>query len=390
MRSKLFTQCRLGPVKLANRALAAAVFENLCPGHEPSKELIQFHKSVASGGAAMTSVACAAVSSGGIGFENQLLLSKAAVSNLKKLTSTVHRAGALAAIQLEHSGALSRKALCGQMPLSASTGFNALGPAFVRGMTSDEAIEAAKAFGSAAALAADAGFDAVEIQAGQGGLISQFLSPYTNRRKDELGGSLQNRMLFLRMVIDEVMEATGRRTAVIVRINMQDGFKGGLSIDEALEIGRFLESMGVHGLILTEGFAGKSPVPAFGKPPAKAMIQYMPSRKRRIYYRMFGRLIVKKVPFKEACFWDDALEFRKALSLPLVYSGCLADGSKINEILNMGFDFVALGRALLREPGFINRLKKDSAAVSFCGHGNYCFAGMYGLSTCCPKLPELS
>ncbi len=113
------------------------------------------------------------------------------------------------------------------------------------GMKREELPEMAKAYGSAVCLAREAGFDAVEVHAGHGYLISQFLSPYTNHRKDEYGGSLENRMRFMTMVMNEVMKAAGKDLAVFVKMNMRDGFRGGMEIEETLEVARRLESLGL-------------------------------------------------------------------------------------------------------------------------------------------------
>ena len=117
-------------------------------------------------------------------------------------------------------------------------------------MRPGEIEEVAKAFGHAVRLAREAGFDAVEVHAGHGYLLSQFLSPYTNHRKDMYGGSLENRMRFMKMAMNEVMEAAGSDMAVLVKTNMRDGFKGGIELDEGLEIARELERCGAHALVL--------------------------------------------------------------------------------------------------------------------------------------------
>lgn len=116
----------------------------------------------------------------------------------------------------------------------------------------------AKNFGRAVNLAREAGFDAVEIHAGHGYLISQFLSPYTNHRKDEYGGSLENRMRFMDMCMEEVMKAAGNDLAVFVKMNMRDGFKGGMEIDETMQVAKRLEQSGVHALVLSGRFCEQS------------------------------------------------------------------------------------------------------------------------------------
>ena len=165
----------------------------------------------------MTTVAYAAVTRSGLSFDRQLWMRPEIVPGLRELTDAVHREGAAVSIQLGHCGNMSHKAICGETPVGASTGFNLYSPTFVRGLRKDELAPMARAYGDSVRLAREAGFDAVEIHAGHGYLISQFLSPYTNHRKDEFGGSLENRMRFMDMVMDEVMKAAGNDMAVLVR-----------------------------------------------------------------------------------------------------------------------------------------------------------------------------
>ena len=221
--SILFTPGKIGPLTLRNRTIRSAAFESMCPGNKPSKELLDYHHSVAAGGVGMTTVAYAAVTRSGLSFDRQLWMRPEIVPGLRELTDAVHREGAAASIQLGHCGNMSHKAICGETPVGASTGFNLYSPTFVRGLRKDELAPMARAYGDSVRLAREAGFDAVEIHAGHGYLISQFLSPYTNHRKDEFGGSLENRMRFMDMVMDEVMKAAGNETAVLVKMNMRDG-----------------------------------------------------------------------------------------------------------------------------------------------------------------------
>ena len=191
--SILFTPGKIGPLTLRNRTIRSAAFESMCPGNKPSKELLDYHHSVAAGGIGMTTVAYAAVTRSGLSFDRQLWMRPEIVPGLRELTDAVHREGAAVSIQLGHCGNMSHKAICGETPVGASTGFNLYSPTFVRGLRKDELAPMARAYGDSVRLAREAGFDAVEIHAGHGYLISQFLSPYTNHRKDEFGGSLENR-----------------------------------------------------------------------------------------------------------------------------------------------------------------------------------------------------
>ena len=278
--SKLFTPASIGPLTLRNRTIRSAAFESMCPGNVPSQQLLDYHRSVAAGGVGMTTIAYAAVAQSGLSFDRQLWMRPEIVPGLKDITDAIHKEGAAAGIQLGHCGNMSHKSICGVTPVGASSGFNLYSPTFVRGLRKDELPAMAKAYGRSVNLAREAGFDAVEIHAGHGYLISQFLSPYTNHRKDEYGGSLENRMRFMDMVMEEVMQAAGSDMAVLVKMNMRDGFKSGMDIDECLQVGKELEKLGVHALVLSGGFVSKAPMYVMrGEMPIYTMTYYIPQQR---------------------------------------------------------------------------------------------------------------
>ncbi|MCI5581000.1 MAG: NADH:flavin oxidoreductase [Phocaeicola plebeius] len=383
--SKLFTPASIGPLTLRNRSIRSAAFESMCPGNSPSKELFDYHVSVAAGGVGMTTVAYAAVCRSGLSFDRQLWMRPDIIPGLKQLTDAVHREGAAASIQLGHCGNMSHKKICGQTPVGASTGFNLYSPTWVRGLRKDELQPMAKCYGESVRMARQAGFDAVEIHAGHGYLISQFLSPSTNHRKDEFGGSLENRMRFMDMVMEEVMEAAGNDMAVLVKMNMRDGFKGGMDIDESLQVARRLYEDGAHALVLSGGFVSKAPMYVMrGAMPIRTMTHYMDCWWLKYGVRMVGKWMIPSIPFQEAYFLEDALRFRQALpDATMVYVGGLVSRQKIDEVLNDGFEFIQMGRALLHEPGFVNRMKTEECARCGCRHSNYCIARMYTIDMAC-------
>ena len=383
--SKLFTESSIGPITLRNRTIRSAAFESMCPGNAPSQQLLDYHRSVAAGGVGMTTVAYAAVAQSGLSFDRQLWMRKEIVPGLRKLTDSVHKEGAAASIQLGHCGNMSHKKICGETPVGASSGFNLYSPTFVRGLRKDELRVMAKAYGNAVRLARESGFDAVEIHAGHGYLISQFLSPYTNHRKDEYGGSLDNRMHFMDEVMAEVMKVAGNDMAVLVKMNMRDGFKGGMDIEESLQVAHRLVNDGAQALVLSGGFVSKAPMYVMrGAMPIKAMTHYMDCWWLKWGVRMAGHLMIPTVPFKEAYFLDDAMLFRKEIkNIPLVYVGGLISREKIEDVLDKGFEFVQMGRALLNEPGFVKRMKLDVNARCTCKHSNYCIARMYSIDMAC-------
>lgn len=390
--SLLFTPYQLGPVTLRNRTIRSAAFESMGAHYGPTEQLKEYHVSVARGGVGMTTLAYAAVCRSGLSFEKQLWLRPEIVPGLRDITEAVHREGAAASIQIGHCGNMTHYSTAGQIPIGASSGFNLYAYTPVRAMRHDEIRQVAADFGRAVHTAHEAGFDCVEVHAGHGYLISQFLSPYTNRRHDEFGGSLQNRMRFLRMCMDAVMEAAARdRMAVLVKHNMEDGFRGGIEIPESIEIAREIEAYGVNGIVLSSGFVSKAPMAVMrGIIPLYTMSYYM-EWWLRIFVRLFGRFMIRQYPFEECYFLENARKFRAALKGPLVYVGGLVSREGIERVLDSGFELVQMARALINDPAFVNKLRNgDLSTRSECNHRNYCIARMYSLDMrCCKHCPDL-
>ncbi len=352
----------------------------------PTEQLHDYHVSVARGGVGMTTLAYAGISKSALSFKTQLWLRPDIITPLRRITDDIHVAGAKASIQIGHCGNMTHRSTAGCIPVGASTGFNLYSPTIVRGLREDEIEKLSRDFGEAVRTARDAGFDCVEVHAGHGYLISQFLSPYTNHRRDKFGGSLENRMRFMDMVMEEVMRAAGSDMGVLVKMNMRDGFKGGMEIDECLKVGKRLEEDGAHALVLSGGFVSKAPMYVMrGEMPIYTMTHYMKQWWLKYGVRMVGRFMIKPEPFKPLYFLEDAKRFREELKLPLVYVGGVIDGAGAERVLDEGFDFVQMGRALLNEPDFINRIREDANHRCGCEHINYCIARMYSREMACHK-----
>ncbi|MBQ8222967.1 MAG: NADH:flavin oxidoreductase [Bacteroidales bacterium] len=379
--SIIFTPCKIGPIELRNRTIRSAAFENMCKDNSPSQQLFDYHTAVARGGVGMTTIAYASVNRSGVSFNGQLWMREEIVPELKKLTDAIHNEGAKASIQLGHCGNMTHRSTCGCKPMGASSGFNLYSPTFVREMTEYEILDTVRDFGKAVNLAREAGFDCVEIHAGHGYLISQFLSPYTNHRTDIWGGNLENRMRFMKLVIREVMDAALDDMAVVVKLNMFDGMKKGIQVDEAILIAKELEKLGVHAIVLSAGFVSKAPMEVMrGAMPIKTMAYYMNMWKfwwLKAGLHIAGRMMVPTVPFKEAYFLETAKKFRENLNIPLIYVGGMISKDKMEEVLNSGFVAFQMARALINDTDFVNKLKNGELTRSNCKHSNYCIARMY-------------
>lgn len=385
--SKLFTPGNIGPVTLRNRTIRSAAFEGMGKDNNPTEELKAYHVSVARGGVGMTTLAYAGVCRSALSFKSQLWLRPQIVPELRDITDAIHLAGAKASIQIGHCGNMTHKSTAGCIPVGASTGFNLYSPTICRGLKKEELAEMAREFGRAVNTARDAGFDCIEVHAGHGYLISQFLSPYTNRRRDDFGGPLQNRMRFMRMCMEEVMKEARSDMGVLVKMNMRDGFRGGMDIDESLMVAKELQRCGAHALVLSGGFVSKAPMYVMrGEMPIYTMTYYMQQWWLKYGVRMFGKMMVPSEKFKELYFLEDARLFKKELpDMPLVYVGGVVSRKGAEQVMDEGFDFVQMGRALLNDPAFVDKMRLDKDCRSGCDHVNYCIARMYSQDMACHK-----
>lgn len=393
MESQLFTPFKLGPIELRNRTIRSAAFENMCTGNKPSQKLFDYHTSVARGGVGMTTVAYCAVDRSGVSFDGQLYIHDAIKPGLKQLTDAIHAEGAKASIQLGHCGNMTHFYTCGyQIPVGASSGFNLYSPTIVRGLKVEEIKQIVKNFGRAVDFCRECGFDCIEIHAGHGYLISQFLSPYTNHRRDEYGGSLENRMRFMHEVLDEVMLHAKDDMAVVVKTNMYDGFKSGLQVDDCLTVAKNIERHGVHAIILSAGFVSKAPMVVMGGAmPIKTLAHYMPMKTfwwLKAALHMVGKIMIPPVPFKELFFLDTAKRFRSELKLPLIYVGGVQSRANCETVLSEGFELIQMAHVLIEDPEFVNHMRDDENCQSRCGRSNYCVGRMYTLEMKCHKCEE--
>ena len=392
--SKLFTPYQMGPVTLRNRTIRSAAFESMGKDFGPTQALKDYHVSVARGGVGMTTLAYASINRSGISFNSQLWLRDEIVPALKDITDAVHNEGAACGIQIGHCGNMTHWSTAGSFPVSASNGFNLYSPTFHRRMSHAEIAQTAKDFGKAVHTAHEAGFDSVEVHAGHGYLISQFLSPWTNRRRDEFGGSLENRMRFMKMCLTEVMEAAAQENmAVLVKHNMEDGFRGGIQIPESIEIAKEIEKFGVNGIVLSSGFVSRAPMAVMrGRIPTKTMSYYMGWNEwlQKIVVDLFGQWLIKDYKFEECFFLENAKKFREALKGPLVYVGGIVSREGIEKVLDSGFEMVQMARCLINDPAFINKMKEgDISTRSGCDHRDYCIARMYSKDMqCCHNCKE--
>ena len=383
----VFSPAKLGPITLRNRTIKAATFEARTPGALVSDDLIAFHRAMAAGGVGMTTVAYCAVSRGGRTDDSALWMRPEAVPGLRRLTEAVHAEGAAVSAQIGHAGPVANARSNGATALAPGRFFHPLAMRFARHATPADIAEVISAHARATRYAIDAGFDAVEIHLGHNYLASAFLSPLLNRRGDEFGGSLENRAKVARGIVRAVRAEVRRdgtpAIAVTAKLNMSDGVRGGIDIDEALQTARWLQDDGgLDAIELTAGsslvnpmylFRGDSPIKEFAAAFAPPL---------RWGMRMSGTRFLRRYPYRDGYLMRDAERFRQELTMPLILLGGITNRETMDAAMAAGFDYVALGRALLAEPDLIDRIKADGSVRSICDHCNKCMPTIYTKTHC--------
>ena len=389
-----FDPIRIGPLQLRNRFIKSGANEGMAKGGVPSKMLVEHHRAVAAGGAAMTTVAYCAVSADGRTFVDQVRLEPGSVKHLKALTDAVHGEGAAACAQITHGGAFTfLPSLSTRYPRSASGGFNAAGVIsgrlFRTGMKPADLERSAAEFAAAARLARDAGFDAVEIHMGHGYLLSQFLSPAYNKRKDEYGGDAGHRARFPAMVLRRVLDAVGRDLGVSCKICVTEGFKGGATAEDAAAVAQVLEREGAHLLVLSGGMNVEAPWAIFGSPMPRAATDTLQNPVIRTATRIL-RLWEPKISFNEMYFMEHSRKVRAAVKMPLAYLGGVKSVAGVRQAMDEGFDCVVMARALIHDPQLVNKFRSGEASVSGCTACNECVVMMYtpGGTSCVLREPN--
>jgi 2,4-dienoyl-CoA reductase-like NADH-dependent reductase (Old Yellow Enzyme family) len=214
-------------------------------------------------------------------------------------------------------------------------------------------------------------------------LLSSFLSPNLNRRRDGWGGSLENRARFARQVVLAVREAVGDEVAITAKLNMVDGVRSGLGIEESLDLASMLESdRALDALQLTSGSSLTNPMFLFrGDVPLKEFADAMPPL-QRWGIKAVGRKFFRHYPFEEAYMLPMARRFRQRLEMPLILLGGINKRETLDLAMAEGFEYVAMARALLREPDLVNRLRDGQVTAGICIHCNRCMPTIYSRTRC--------
>ncbi len=380
----VFAPASLGPVRVRNRVIKAATFEGRTPNGLVTDELIDYHLAPARGGVGLTTVAYLAVAPEGRTHKEVIVVNDESAPGLARLTDAIHETGAKVAGQLGHAGPVANGRSNGVHALAASRMPSPLSMQMIRSATAADIARITTDYVRTARIMADAGFDVLEIHMAHGYLLSSFLAPGQNRRKDGWGGTLRNRAKFAREVARAVREEVGNEVAVTAKIGMTEGSPAGFSMPESIEFAQMLEADGhLDALELSAGSSLLNPMYLFrGDVPIKEFAANMPAAIRLGLKTPIGKKFFRTYPFEEAYLREKALVFREAVSMPLVMLGGINDKATMDRAMAEGFEFVAMARALLREPDLVNRMQAGETTDGICIHCNQCMPTIYSGTRC--------
>jgi len=384
-----FAPANLGPLTLRNRFIKAATFEGVTPEGLVTQELIDFHLRPVRGGIAMTTVAYLAVAPEGRTDPGCMWLRPEALPGLRRLTDTIHAEGALVAGQIGHAGPVANAKRNGATSLGPSQMFNPMSMRTTRAIDEAGIARVTEDYARGARLMVDAGFDSIEIHLAHNYLLSSFLSPCFNKRDDDWAGSLENRARFARQVVAAVRAEVPATVAVTAKISLNDGVPGGFRPPDSTEFAALLEADGhLDALEMTGGSSLANPIYLFkGEAPRKDFAKALPFP-MNLGFKLFGKKFMPSYPFEEAYFRPMALEVRERVSMPLIFLGGINNLATVRQAMTDGFDFVAMGRAVLREPDLVTRMQEGVQTEGDCIHCNRCMVSIYTGSRCVVDAPD--
>lgn len=390
MTPDVFSPASLGPVRLRNRTVKAATFEGRTPHGQVTDELIAYHVAPAAGGVGITTVAYLAVAPEGRTHKEVIVVGDGTLAGLARLADAVHQEGAAIAGQVGHAGPVANGRSNGAHGIAASRMPSPLSMQMVHAATEKDLARVTRAYVDAARTLVRAGFDVLELHMAHSYLISSFLAPGLNRRRDRWGGPLERRARLGRQVARAVREEVGDGCAVTAKVSVSDGFRGGVTTETGLEFAQLLEADGhLDALQLSGGSSLMNPMYLFrGGAPVKEFAAAMPAIVRWGMRTPVGKGFMKSYPFEEAYFREKALRFREGLSMPLMLLGGVNTVDTMQQAMAEGFDFVVMGRALLREPDLLRRMQAGQATSGICSHCNRCMPTIYSGTSCPEWEPE--
>ncbi len=378
--STLFDQTVINGMQLKNRIVRSATHEGMADVKGfPTDALLNLYDRLARGGVGLIITGYAFVSQNGRSDARGMLGidSDDHVAAYRRLTDHVHRSGACIALQIAHAGRQTSSRIIGSQPIAPSpVSYRPTGET-PRQMNETDIGRIVDAFGKAARRARDAGFDALQLHAAHGYLLSAFLCPYTNRRNDRWGGSVENRMRIVKEIYERCRREAGFDFPLLIKINSRDSMRRGLRLDEALTMAAMLDEIGFDGVEVSCGIGDDGFSAVRGDFPVDLLLDDLKMMHgnpvMRFLFRKFGKKMLRVPPFTENYNLDAAKVIKKKVSIPVFTVGGISDPALMHDSVSRGeVDYISLCRPLIINPGWPNEIRDGSLELSRCIRCNYC------------------
>ncbi len=345
----LFDQTTINGMTLKNRLARSATWEGMCDADgKPGQKLIDFYRELARGNVGLIITGYTFVSPEGKHLPGKMGIHTDDFSDtMKEMIRAVHEDGGRICIQLVHAGGQTDSSKAGRKPLAPSAVKLDQYPELPAEMTGEDISRVITAFGAGARRAKDWGFDAVQLHGAHGFLINQFLSPLTNQRKDEYGGSIENRCRFLLKSYRAIRSAVGPDFPIMIKLNGSDNLAGGLTIEDAVFAAKALDKEGIDCIEVSGG------TPASGdQNPARTKINS---------------------PEKEAYNLPLARQIRAAVKCPIMVVGGFRSFGVAEKTIQESADYISMARPFIREPDLAKRWQEGDRSPARCISCNSCF-----------------
>ena len=346
MLKNVFSSMRIGKMDIPNRLIVSAMVMNFCNSDGTATEkFAAYHEAKAMGGWGLIITEDYAVDPRGKGFTNiPGLWEDRQIESHFKFTERIHKCGSKIVAQIYHAGRQTNHLVIGMPPVAPSPIPCPSNQEIPHELTIREIREIVGKFGDCALRAKKAGFDGVEVHGAHGYLIAQFMSPYSNKRTDEYGGGLMNRMRFPLEIISDIRAKAGNDFPVIFRISGDEFVPGGRTIEDTKSIALLLEHAGIDAIHVSAGVYAST------------------------------EAIIPPAAVRHGWITDFAAEVKKVVSIPVITVGRINDPIMAETIIASGkADFVAMGRASLADPALPNK-----AASGRFDDINYCIGCLQG------------
>jgi 2,4-dienoyl-CoA reductase-like NADH-dependent reductase (Old Yellow Enzyme family) len=360
-KSILFTPIDIGSITIPNRFVRSATHDFMATqqGTVTPRQVLLF-KRLAQGEIGLIITGHTYVNPQGKASPFQIAIyDDSFIDGLRLITRAIHQYPSKIFLQLSHAGRQTKEKVCGQTPLAPSSVYEPTFKVMPQEMSAQDIQTVMDDFIQGSLRAQKAGFDGTQLHIAHGYLLSSFISPYTNRRKDDWGGSLSNRIRIIIQIVRGIKQRTGKKFPLIIKLNSTDLLPSGLHLDEAIEIAKTLEKEGIDGIEVSGGMSEA------------------------------GKASVWKGPFseeEEGYFVESASKIKSAVSIPVFGLGGLRSFVIMEKsIQDHKVDLISMSRPFIREPDLVKKFKGGVSQLSDCISCNKCF-NPRGIS--CAQLKE--